>query len=162
MRRKRRCPRTSLFLCNLQILSKQERLIAPYLCGIPYIWTFVEWCQVLRQYALLDSSNTSRSVWADSAYRSEATEADLKAKGYRSQIHRKGTRGKALTAKEKQGNQTRSKTRCRVEHVFAWMAQWGAKSLRCIGLARAEVCIGMMNMVYNMRRFCTIRRVVAS
>ncbi len=59
-------------------------------------------------------------------------------------------------------NQTRSKTRCRVEHVFAWMAQWGAKSLRCIGLARAEVRIGMMNMVYNMRRFWTIRRVVAS
>jgi IS5 family transposase len=111
---------------------------------------------------LLDSRNTSRSVWADSAYRSEATEADLKAKGYRSQIHRKGTRGKALTAMEKQGNQTRSKTRCRVEHVFAWMAQWGAKSLRCIGLARAEVRIGMMNMVYNMRRFCTLRRVVAS
>jgi IS5 family transposase len=70
---------------------------------------------------LLDSSNTSRSVWADSAYRSEATEADLKAKGYRSQIHRKATRGKALTAKAKQGNQTRSKTRCRVEHdLLGW------------------------------------------
>lgn len=111
---------------------------------------------------LLDRGNTNRSVWADSAYRSEATEADLKAKGYRSHIHRKAVRGKALTAGEKQGNTTRSKTRCRVEHVFAWMAQWGGKAVRCIGLARAEVRIGFMNLTYNMRRFCTLRRVAAS
>lgn len=30
-------------------------------------------------------------------------------------------RGKPLTDREKQGNSTRSKTSCRVEHVFAWM-----------------------------------------
>lgn len=30
---------------------------------------------------LLDSGNTSRDVWADSAYRSEATEAGFTAKG---------------------------------------------------------------------------------
>jgi len=111
---------------------------------------------------LLDHGNTSRSVWADSAYRSEAAEAALKTKGYRSQIHRKGARGKPLTAREKQGNKTRSQTRCRVEHVFAWMAQWGGKTVRCIGLARAEVRIGFMNLVYNMRRFCTLQRSAAS
>lgn len=111
---------------------------------------------------LLDSGNTNRSVWADSAYRSEVTEERLKAQGYRSRIHRKGVRGKPLTDWEKQGNKTRSKTRCRVEHVFAWMAQWGGKTVRSIGLARAEVRIGFMNLVYNMRRFCTLRRVTAS
>jgi IS5 family transposase len=111
---------------------------------------------------LLDSGNTSRAVWADSAYRSETAEASLKAQGYRSQIHRKGARGKPLTVWEKQGNQTRSKTRCRVEHVFAWMAQWGGKTVRCIGLARAEVRIGFMNLVYNMRRFGILQRVAAS
>jgi len=101
---------------------------------------------------LLDSGNTSRSVWADSAYRSEVAEERLKAQGYRSRIHRKGVRGKPLSDKKKQGNNTRSKTRCRVEHVFAWMAQWGGKTVRSIGLARAEVHIGFMNLVYNMRR----------
>lgn len=111
---------------------------------------------------LLDSGNTSREVWADSAYRSEAAEASLESQGYRSRIHRKGVRDKPLTDREKQGNRTRSKTRCRVEHVFAWMAQWGGKSVRCVGLARAEVRIGFMNLVYNMRRFCAIRRVAAS
>lgn len=115
-----------------------------------------------RLETLLDAGNTSRAVWADSAYRSEAAEADLKTKGYRSQIHRKGARGKPLTAREKQGNKTRSQTRCRVEHVFAWMAQWGGKAVRGIGLARAEVRIGFMNLVYNMRRFCTLHRLAAS
>jgi IS5 family transposase len=111
---------------------------------------------------LLDSGNTSRNVWADSAYRSEATEEQLKAQGYRSRIHRKGVRGKSLTEWEKQGNRTRSKTRCRVEHVFAGLAQWGGKTVRAIGLARAEVRIGFMNLIYNMRRFCTLQRIAAS
>ncbi|OAI01956.1 transposase [Methylomonas methanica] len=71
-------------------------------------------------------------------------------------------RGKPLTDREKQGSSSRSKTRCRVEHVFAWMVQWSGKSVRCIGLARSEVRIGFMNLVYNMRRFCAIRRVAAS
>jgi IS5 family transposase len=115
-----------------------------------------------RLETLLDAGNTSRSVWADSAYRSEAAEANLKAQGYRSRIHRKGVRGKALTPREKQGNSTRSKTRCRVEHVFAWIAQGGGKAVRSIGLARAEVRIGFMNLTYNMRRFCTLQRVTAS
>ncbi|BBL60948.1 transposase [Methylomonas koyamae] len=111
---------------------------------------------------LLDSGNTSRDVWADSAYRSEAAEANLESQGYRSRIHRKWVRGKPLTDREKQGNSTRSKTRFRVEHVFAWRVQWGGKAVRCIGLARAEVRIGFMNLVYNMGRFCAIRRVTAS
>jgi IS5 family transposase len=87
---------------------------------------------------LLDCGNTSRAIWADSAYRSGAAEANLKAKGYHSRIHRKGVRGKLLSAREKQGNNTRSQTRCRVEHVFAWMAQWSGKAVRCIGLARGR------------------------
>lgn len=111
---------------------------------------------------LLDSGNTSRSVWADSAYRSEAAAASPKAQGYRSRIHRNDVRGKALPPKEKLGNRTRSKTRCRVVHVFAWMAQWGGKAVRCIGLARAEVRVGLMNLLYNMRRFCTLNRLTAS
>jgi hypothetical protein len=36
---------------------------------------------------ILDKSNTSNEVWADSAYRSVETEARLKGKGYKSRIH---------------------------------------------------------------------------
>jgi IS5 family transposase len=74
---------------------------------------------VKRLNELPDTGNISYSVWADSAYRSEATEEALKAKGYRSQIHRKGARGKPLTAWETQPNKTRSQTHCRVAHLFA-------------------------------------------
>jgi IS5 family transposase len=84
----------------------------------------------------LDSGKTRRVVWGDNAFHSAEIEAKLKAKDYRNHIYRKGVRGKPLTAREKQGNKTRSKTRCRVEHGFASMAQWGGKAVRGIGLAR--------------------------
>jgi IS5 family transposase len=58
---------------------------------------------------LLDNANTCRCVWADSAYRSEAVEADL------------------------QANKTRFQARCRVLHVIAWMAQRAGKAVRGIG-----------------------------
>ena len=41
---------------------------------------------------MLDLSNTGRGVWADSAYRSAQIEADLKAKGLQSRIHRRAAR----------------------------------------------------------------------
>jgi IS5 family transposase len=89
---------------------------------------------------LLDKGNTSRSVWADSAYRSETTEADLNTKGYRSTIHRKGIRDKPLTAWEKQSNKTRSQTRCRVEHVFVWLAQEAARPC-VVSVSSAPKCV---------------------
>ena len=98
---------------------------------------------------LLDPDNSSGDVWADAAYRSAQREALLTAANYRSRIHRKGTRGRALTAREKEANRKRSKVRARVEHVFA---QQSNRLVRTIGLARAEVKIGLMNMVCNMRR----------
>src|SRR5262249_39594533 len=41
---------------------------------------------------VLDKSNTSNEVWADSAYRSAETEAKLKEQGYKSRIHRRSVR----------------------------------------------------------------------
>ncbi|WP_442919028.1 transposase [Methylomonas sp. 11b] len=75
---------------------------------------------------------------------------------------RRSDRPQRSTDRRQLRHSIRSKTRCRVEHVFAWMVQWSGKSVRCIGLARSEVRIGFMNLVYNMRRFCAIRRVAAS
>ena len=59
-------------------------------------------------------------------------------------------------------NTRRSHHRARVEHAFGAMVQQGGKFLRTIGMARAEVKIGMMNLVYNMRRFtCLMQQSVA-
>ena len=42
--------------------------------------------------------------------------------------------------------------RARVEHVFGAQAAMGGHLVRTIGLQRAKVKIGLMNLVYNMMR----------
>ena len=107
--------------------------------------------------SILDETNTSRDVYADSAYRSEEHEIELKTAGYRPHLQRKGCRGHQLTEWEKQGNRTRSKVRSRIEHVFGAMRQRaGDVILRTIGLARAKVKLGLRNLAYNMERYCTL------
>jgi IS5 family transposase len=49
---------------------------------------------------VLDKSNTSNEVWADSAYRSVETEARLKEKGYKRRIHGRGARNHALSRRQ--------------------------------------------------------------
>ena len=102
---------------------------------------------------LIDAGNTSSDFWGDSAYRSQETESNLGDLGYRSHIHHKGKRGKQLTERQKKANKTRSKVRARVEHVFGFQENsMGGKFVRTIGIARAKVKIGLMNLVYNMSR----------
>ena len=103
--------------------------------------------------AILDANNTASDVWADSAYRSAEIELMLAGKGLTSRIHRKGRRNKSLTKREEQGNNTRSKVRVRVEHIFgAQRNDMGGTLVRSIGLVRAKVRIGLKNLSYNMRR----------
>lgn len=112
--------------------------------------------------SILDETNTSRDVYADSAYRSEEREKAMVENGFRPHLQRKGCRGRQLTQWEKQGNRTRSKTRSRIEHVFGAMRQRaGDVILRTIGIARAKVKIGLRNIAYNMDRFCTLKAQVA-
>jgi IS5 family transposase len=102
---------------------------------------------------LLDKTNTSRDVWADSAYRSEENRTELAQCGYRGHLQRKGCRYKKLTDWERQGNRTRSRIRCRIEHVFGVQSQMaGSLILRTIGKVHAEVKIGLRNLAYNIYR----------
>jgi transposase, IS5 family len=103
---------------------------------------------------LLDEDNSCREVWADSAYRSAAILKTLQKWDLREHIQRKGDRGGPLTAREQQGNRTRSKIRSRVEHVFGAQAMRTKVLLvRTIGIVRARCKIGLRNLVYNMDRF---------
>ena len=102
---------------------------------------------------LLDGQNSSRDIWADSAYRSAELEQKLKERGYRSHVHRKGSRKRSLNAREQEANRKRSRVRARVEHVFA---QQQERLIRTIGNERAGVKIGFMNLVYNMRRWASV------
>ncbi|MBJ7378538.1 IS5 family transposase [Sphingobium sp.] len=109
--------------------------------------------------AVLDPANTSRDVWADSAYRSAEIEARLKEERFRSRIHRRARRNRGLSEREEQGNKTRSKIRARVEHVFGHMVSaMGGKLVRTIGIARAKVKVGLSNLTYNMQRYTGLER----
>jgi IS5 family transposase len=77
---------------------------------------------------VLDKTNTSNEVWADSAYRSVETEAKLEAKGYKSRIHRRGVRNNPLCKRQQAANTTRSRVRARVEHLRIKRTAWAASS----------------------------------
>jgi len=106
---------------------------------------------------LLDEGNSSRDVWADSAYRSEEKLRELKKRKFREHLQRKGCRHKKLTQREAQGNRARSRIRSRVEHVFGVQAKRaGSLLVRVIGLVRVEAKVGLRNLAYNLDRFCVL------
>lgn len=100
----------------------------------------------------IDPEGKNRPIFADSAYRSKDQEEGLSDNGFESQIHEKGTRCHPLTDEQKASSRIKSKTRARVEHVFGAQHAMGGHIVRTIGIIRARVKIGMMNLVYNMRR----------
>jgi len=78
---------------------------------------------------LLDKTNTSRCVWADSAYRSAANEAFMEKNGFVSRVHRKKPKGRPMPQTIRRANNLKSKVRSRVEHVFASRkAAWDCSS----------------------------------
>ena len=106
---------------------------------------------------LLAPDNSSRDVWADSAYRSQERIELLKKNRYREHIQRKGTRRRKLSKWEQQGNRTRSRIRSRVEHIFGVQAQRaGNLILRGIGIIRAAGKIGLRNLAFNLDRYGTL------
>jgi transposase, IS5 family len=107
--------------------------------------------RMLRR-GLLDPTNTGTTVWADSAYRSQANEAFMERHGFRSQVHHRKPKGRPMPAHIRRGNAGRSSVRAAVEHVFAHQKGPMALCIRTIGIARARVKIGLANLTYNIRR----------
>jgi len=102
---------------------------------------------------LLDEHNTKRTIYADSAYRSEEAEALLHNKGYISRVHHRAWGGQSLTILQTRWNKARSKVRARVEHVFGHQVQSMRQTLvHGIGIERVRLKIGIANLAYNMRR----------
>ncbi|QQO56058.1 MAG: IS5 family transposase [Thiohalocapsa sp. PB-PSB1] len=108
---------------------------------------------------IIDPENADPQVWADSAYRSEATEAALSGAGYESHICEKGQSNQPLSDEQQAANRRRSKVRSRVEHIFGFQQNsMGGKLIRTIGKARAEVKIGCMNLTYNLMRYLQLTK----
>lgn len=127
--------------------DKKSKLIVKY--GVTDASTHDS--QVLEE--LLDNKDSNHEIYADSAYRSAKIEKMLKKKNIRSRIHVKGYSGNTLTKAQMVMNRKKSKIRARVEHVFGHMASGIGDFIRSVGMVRAEVNIGMMNLAYNMERY---------
>ena len=85
-------------------------------------------------------------MWADTGYRSQKNETFVARNGFVSPIHRKKPKGKAMPEVVRRTNNTKSKVRARVEHVFAEQKDRMGLFIRTIGLARARIKIGMTNL----------------
>jgi len=98
--------------------------------------------------------NKNEPVWGDSAYRSEEIEEMVRKKGFTSKIHEKGYRGKPLTERQKASNTMKSRIRARVEHIFGSIHWLKGDCMRCIGIERITEAVGIVNLAYNMKRYC--------
>ena len=108
---------------------------------------------------LLEITPRGQPVYADSAYRSAATQRRCRDYGLRRRVLHKAQRHRPLTAAQKRTHHRWAKTRARVEHVFARIDRFRrGQRLRCTGLARTSVAIGLINFAHNLRRLATMAR----
>ena len=77
----------------------------------------------------------------------------LQGRGLVSRIHRKKPQGRPMPERTRRANARKSAVRSKVEHVFAHQKGLMKAMVRTIGMARAKVKIGLINLAYNMRRF---------
>lgn len=97
-------------------------------------------------------------MWADTAYRSVDNETFMADDGFVSRVHRKKPRGRPMPERTRRANNAKSQIRSRVEHVFADQKTRIGLFVRTIGIARATTKIGLVNLVYNIRRLLFIQR----
>jgi len=103
---------------------------------------------------LLGKLKRGEEIYGDSAYsNTKEFTKEVRRKKLKAFLCSKGYRNKPLTKKNRLSNSKISRTRCRVEHVFGDIKSFSLLSIRSIGLARANFQIGVMNLVYNMRRY---------
>jgi IS5 family transposase len=96
-----------------------------------------------------------KRLYGDSAYTGDEVQKCIPKKVL-NRIHEKGYRKRPLTKKQERENTAKSKIRVRVEHAFAAMNHFGGITIRTIGIVRAEVQIGLLNLAYNMTRYAYI------
>jgi len=95
-------------------------------------------------------------IYGDSAYTGEEVQKCIP-ENMLNRINEKGYRDHPLTKTQERENTAKSRIRARVEHVFGRMQQFGGITIRTIGIKRAEIQIGLLNMAYNLSRLAYLR-----
>ncbi len=114
----------------------------------------------------LENSSSSVDELSSTTGKSPLSSAESKAlssldplpEGYREHVCKKGFRGKLLTAFQEKCNAKKSRTKCRIEHVFGWVKGNHELFVRTIGKARAKAKILASFLTYNMFRMVAITR----
>lgn len=103
---------------------------------------------------LLSKNDKGQVLHADSAYTGEEQEKTIADYQMKNNVHEKGYRNKPLTDEQKTSNNTKSKIRARVEHVFGFMEQsMQGLFIKSVGIKRATGIIGLINLTYNLFRY---------
>jgi len=105
-----------------------------------------------RELKNLIEVKKDKRLYGDSAYTGEEVQKCIPKK-IKNRIHEKGYRNRPLTQAQKRNNTAKSRIRARVEHVFGAMNHFGGIFIRSIGIARAEMQIGLLNLTYNLTRY---------
>ena len=104
-----------------------------------------------------DNDAVGEIFWLDAGY--VGTEEGFVSKSVTPVICEKGFRGRPLNEEQKQNNCSKSKIRCRVEHVFGFIERsMGGLVFRGIGIVRAKANVAMTNLTYNIARLTQIYR----
>jgi transposase, IS5 family len=112
---------------------------------------------------LSKQEDAHQSLYADSAYRSEAIEQVCIKQEIISRIHEKGYRDHPLTERQQQSNRKKSKYRARVEHIFGFMTNsMQGMYLHYRNLLRNAAAIGLINLTYNLFRLVQLNVVVSN
>ena len=104
-------------------------------------------------------TNKGKVLLADSGYFGDNIAMKVKLKGVKPHIAHHRVKGQEkLTKWQKKRNQAIAKRRCRIEHVFGCIKQYGGDLVRSIGLERCKIRHGLVYLLYNMKRFCFLSR----
>jgi IS5 family transposase len=108
---------------------------------------------------LVREEDKGQKLYADSAYIGEKINTMLRDKQIEPQIIERAFKGRPLTEAQKESNRIKSKTRCRVEHIFGFVTNsMNDFYIKSIGFRRVKGVIGLINLVYNMCRYEQIVR----
>jgi len=104
---------------------------------------------------IIEPSDKDQPLYLDAGYVSK--DKDVTEAGMKPVICEKGYRNKPLTEEQKANNKTKSKVRCRIEHIFGFVeGAMNGSFVRSIGIMRAEASFALTCLVYNMFRYTQI------
>ncbi|GEB02444.1 hypothetical protein GRO01_00200 [Gluconobacter roseus NBRC 3990] len=86
----------------------------------------------------------------------------MEKQGFVSKLYRKKPHLKPMAQHIQKSNAGKSVICSRVEHVFADQKSQMGLFIRTVGIVRATISIGLVNIVYNMRRFLLLEHINAA